>query len=173
MGAQGIVETKYLSSTNSPSNHHGQGYEGNEGDEGHGCHEGHEGNEKEGSQQDRQGPIRQVCGFPWIQGEDRRWLDQNRFGAEQAWKDREQEAPCTWQEGIRQHQGLDSSSPEGKEGTQREGFRCCQEGFSSLQEGQGVLQLSISVWLLLRPWGYLHPSSAAACDCISIVEHLR
>merc|ERR1711904_673871 len=173
MGAQGIVEIQYLSSRYFPSNHHGQGYEGNEGHEGHGCHEGHEGHEEEGCQQDRQGQTCQVGGFPWIQGEDHWWLDQERLGAEQEWKDCEQEEPCTWQEGVRQHQGLDCCSPEGKEGTQREGLRRCQERFSSLQEGQGVLQLSISVWLLLRPWGYLRPWSAAASDCISIVEHLR
>merc|ERR1712139_174000 len=130
-----------------------------------------EGHEEEGCQQDRQGQIGQVFGFPWIQGEDRWWLDQDRLGAEQARKDCEQEAPCKWQEGVCQHQGLDRSSPEGKEGTQRQGFRRCQEGFSSLQEGQGVLQLSVSLWLLLRPWGYLRPSSAAASDCVSIVEH--
>merc|ERR1711907_554522 len=145
MGTQGIVETKYLS-TYFPLNHHGQGYEGNEG---HGCHEGHEGHEEEGRQQDCQGQNGQVSGFPWIQGEDHRWLDCKRLGSEQAWKDCEQEELCEWQEAVRQHQGLDCSSPEGKEGTQREGLRRCQEGFSSLQEGQGVLQLSVSVWLLL------------------------
>merc|ERR1712046_542467 len=131
------------------------------------------GHEEEGCQQDRQGQPCQVRGFPWIQGEDHRWLDQERLGGEQAWKDREQEEPCTRQEDVRQHQGLDRCSPEGKEGTQRQGLRSCQEGYSSLQEGQGVLQLSVSVWLLLRSWGYLRPSSAAASDCISIVENLR
>merc|ERR1711904_499068 len=173
MGAQGIVETKSLSSTYFSSNHHGQGYEGNEGHEGNGCHEGHEGHEEEGCKQGCQGQIGQVSGFPWIQGEDHRWLDCNRLGEEQAWKDCEQEGQCKWQEGLCPHQGLDCCSPEGKEGTQREGFRRCQEGFSSLQEGQGVLQLSVSVWLLLRSWGYLRPSSAVASDCISVVEHLR
>merc|ERR1712118_110275 len=173
MGAQGIVETKYLSSTYFQFNHHGQGYEGYEGNEGHGCHEGHESHEEEGCQQDRQGQNGQVCGFPWNQGEDSGWLDQDRFGEEQEWKDCEQEGPCKWQESIRQHQVLDCSSSEGKEGTQREGFCCCQEGFPSLQEGQGVLQLSISVWLLLWTWGYLRPSSAATSDCIIVVEHFR
>merc|ERR1719235_2636342 len=87
-----------------------------------------------------------VGGFPGIQGQDYWWLDCKRLGEEQAWKDCEQESNCPWQEGLRQHQGLDCCSSEGKEGTQREGFCCCQEGFSSLQEGQGVLQLSVSVW---------------------------
>merc|ERR1712078_392508 len=68
---------------------------------------------------------------------------------------------------------LDCRSPEGKEGTQREGLRRCQERYSSLQEGKGVLQLSVSGWLQLRPWGYLQPWSAAASDCISIVELFR
>merc|ERR1711924_434695 len=132
---------------------------------------GHESHEEEGCWQDCQGQDGQVRGLPWIKGKDRRWLDQDRLGGEQAWKDREQEEPCTWQEDVRQHQGLDRSSPEGKEGTQREGLRRCQEGNSSLQEGQGVLRLSVLAWLLLRPWGYLRPSSAVASDCISIVEH--
>merc|ERR1712124_192217 len=108
-------------------------------------------------------------------GQDRRRLDQDRFGGEQAWKDCEQEKLSTWQEDERQHQGLDSSSPEGTEGTQCEGLRCCQEGLSSLQEGQGVLRLSVSVWLQLRTWGYLRPSSAVAflIQCIRFVEHLQ
>merc|ERR1719235_1370957 len=125
-------------------------HEGHEGYEEEGCHEGHEGYEEEGCQQDRQGQNGQVRGLPWNQGEDPQWIDQERFGEEQARKDCEQEKPCTRQEGIRQHQGLDCSSPEGKEGTQCEGFCRCQEGFFSLQEGQGVLQLSVSVWLLLQ-----------------------
>merc|ERR1712054_673253 len=168
--AQGIVEIKYFPSFYFKSNHYGQGYEGNEG---HGCHESHEGHEEEGCQQDRQGQNGQVCGFPGNQGKDPWWLDQVRFGAEQARKDCDQEASCSRQEGVCQHQGLDSSSPEGKEGTECEGLRRCQEGYSSLQQGQRVVQLSALVWLLLRSWGYLRPSSAAASDHISIVEHLR
>merc|ERR1711869_188571 len=131
MGAQGIVETKYLSSSFFPSHHYGQG-----------CHEGNEGNEEEGCEQDRKGQIRKVRRLPWNQGEDRRRLDQERLGGEQAWKDCEQEEFGTCQEGLRQHQRLDNCSPEGKEGTWREGLRRCQEGLSSLQEGQGVLQLN-------------------------------
>merc|ERR1711907_884155 len=76
--AQGIVESQNLSSSCFSSHHHGQGYEGNEG---HGCHEGHEGHEEEGCQQDRQGQTCQVGGFPWIQGEDHWWLDQERLAA--------------------------------------------------------------------------------------------
>merc|ERR1719261_1624205 len=36
------------------------------------------------------------------------------------------------------------SLAHGKKGTWREGLRRCQEGLSSLQEGQGVLQLNFS-----------------------------
>merc|ERR1712078_812443 len=144
-----------------------------EGNESHGCHESHEGHEEEGREQDRQGQTCKVGGFPWIQGKDHWWLDCLRLGEEQAWKDCEQERSCQWQEGLCQHQGLDCCSPEGKEGTQREGLRRCQERYSSLQEGKGVLQLSVSGWLQLRPWGYLQPWSAAASDCISIVELFR
>merc|ERR1712224_839925 len=79
---------KYLSSSFFPSHHYGQGYEGNEG---HGSHEGNAGNEEEGCEQDRKGQIRKVRRLPWNQGEDRRWLDQERLGGEQAWKDCEQE----------------------------------------------------------------------------------
>merc|ERR1712017_28563 len=151
-------ETKYLSSCFFPSHHYGQGYEGNEG------------NEEEGCEQDCKGQIRKVRRLPWNQGEDRRWLDQERLGGEQAGKDCEQEEFGTWQEGLRQHQRLDNCSPEGKEGTWREGLRRCQEGLSSLQEGQGVLQLNFSAWLQLRLWGYLHPWSVVASEYVSCVE---
>merc|ERR1712072_680840 len=112
----GVVETKYRSSSYSSSHHYGQGYEG------HGSHEGHEGNEEEGCEQDRKGSLCQVRRLPWIQGEDRRWLDQERLGEEQAWKDCEQEAFGSWQEGLCQHQRLDFCMPEGKEGAWREGL---------------------------------------------------
>merc|ERR1712138_186382 len=133
-----------------PSHHNGQ------------SHEGHEGNEKEGREQDRKGEICQVYRLPWNQGEDHWRLEKDRFGVEQARKDCEQKECCKWQEELRKHQGLDHSMPEGKEGTRREGLRRYQEGLCPLQEGQGVLQLNRSVWLQLRLWGYLHPSSAVA-----------
>merc|ERR1711904_686319 len=131
--AQGIVETKYLSSSFFPSHHYGQGYAGNE---------------EEGCEQDRKGQIRKVRRLPWNQGEDRRWLDQERLGGEQAGKDCEQEEFGSWREGLRR----------------------CQEGLSSLQEGQGVLQLNFSAWLQLRLWGYLHPWSVVASEYVSFVE---
>merc|ERR1739848_787912 len=120
--------------------------------------QGHEGNEEEGREQDRKGPLLQSRRLPWNQGEDHWWPDQGRLGAEQAWKDREQEKCGTWQEAVRQHQELDCCSPEGKESTWCEGLHRCEEGHSPLQEGQGVLQLNVSVWLQLGLWGYLHPS---------------
>merc|ERR1712224_986480 len=170
--AQGIVETKSLSNSYfhfSPSRHYGQSYEGNEG---HGSHEGHESNEEE--VRDCKGPHGQSRCLSWIQGEDCRWLEADRLGEELTWKDREQEAIGQCQEEIcHRSQALDYRSPEGEEGTWYEGLRRYQEGLSSLQQGQGVLQLSTSAWLQLRLWGYLHPSSAVASDWISFVEHLR
>merc|ERR1739848_950054 len=102
--------TKYLSSSFFPSHHYGQGYE---------SHEGNAGNEEEGCEQDRKGQIRKVRRLPWNQGEDRRWLDQERLGGEQAWKDCEQEEFGTWQDGPRQRRTPEHCSPEGKEGTWR------------------------------------------------------
>merc|ERR1712124_101410 len=65
--------------------------------------------------------------------------------------------------GKKMYANIKAWTAEGQKGTQCEGLRCCQEGLSSLQEGQGVFQLSVSVWLQLRPWGYLRPWSAVAC----------
>merc|ERR1712124_238465 len=107
----------------------GQSHEGNKS---YGCHEGNEGHEEEGREQDCKGPLCQVCRLPWIQGEDRRRFDQGRFGEEQEWKDCEQEGFGTWQEGLRQHQGLDYGRAKGQEGSWSEGLRRCQEGQSSL-----------------------------------------
>merc|ERR1712139_221247 len=124
------------------------------------------GHEEEKCEQDCQGQICQVRRLSWIQGEDHKWPDQERFGGEQAWQDCEQEKRGSWQEAIRQHQGLDNRSPEGKEGTWCEGLHRCQEGHCSLQEGQGALPVN-RVYihmprLQLRVWGCLHPSSAIA-----------
>merc|ERR1712224_267702 len=108
------------------------------GNEGDGSHEGHEGHEEEKCQQNCQ-----VRRLSWVQREDHRWLDQERFGGEQAWQDCEQEKCGSWEKGLRPHQGLDYSSPEGKEGTSCEGLCCCQEGHCSLQAGQGALPVNI------------------------------
>merc|ERR1711977_418701 len=63
-------------------------------------------------------------------------------GSEQDCEDCEQEAVGSWQEGLRQHQGLDCCRPEGQEGFGRQGLRRSEEGNSSLQEGQGALPVS-------------------------------
>merc|ERR1712093_252909 len=62
-----------------PSHHYGQGYEGDEG------------NEEEVREQDCKGPHGQGTGVPWVQGEDRRWVDQRFFDQEQVRQNREQE----------------------------------------------------------------------------------
>merc|ERR1712093_774404 len=139
-----------------PSHHYGQGYEGDEG------------NEEEVREQDCKGPHGQGTGVPWVQGEDRRWVDQRFFDQEQVRQNREQEVIFAGQE-----ESLDVCRPEGKEGTGPQGLRRAQEGLSSLQEGQGVLQLNKSAWLQLGLWGYLQPWSAVASDDIRLVEHQR
>merc|ERR1712224_97585 len=159
--------TKYRSSFHKvfPSHHNGQGYEG---DEGHGSHEGHESHEEEVCEQDCQGPLGQGACVPWIKGKDCWWPHCIFLDKEQERQGCEQEAF-----GIQQEESLDSGLHKGEEGTGPQGLRCIQEGLSSLQEGQGVLQLNFSAWLQLRSWGYLQPSSAAASDWISSVEHQR
>merc|ERR1712224_60090 len=112
-----------------------------------------------------EGQIRKVSCLPWHQGEDHLWLDQDRFVQEQTWQDREQGECSTWQEAIRQHQGLDCCRPEGQEGFGCQGLRRHQEGLSSLQEGQGALPVSMNKYLprlQLRAWGCLRPWSALA-----------
>merc|ERR1712224_533480 len=52
----------------------------------------------------------------------------------------EQEGQRSWQEGLRQNQGLDRGSPKGEEGLGLEGLRVCQEGLRAVQGGQGHLQ---------------------------------
>jgi hypothetical protein len=68
------------------------GHEGHEGDEGNEGYEGHEGDEEEETcEQDRQGQACQVPRLSWEQVEDPKWVDKDRLGEEQAWKDCEQE----------------------------------------------------------------------------------
>merc|ERR1711924_548803 len=129
---------------------------------------GHESPEEESCEQDCQGPLRQGTCAPWLQGEDHGWLDRNFPDQEQARQGREQEAIVNGQE-----ESLDRCRHKGKEGTGPQGLRRHQEGLTSLHEGQGVLQLSVSAWLQLGLWGYLQPLSAAASDCVSFVEHRR
>merc|ERR1712225_185695 len=145
-------------------------HEGNESD---GSHEGHEGYEEEGSEQDCEGQDGKVSGLPWHQGQDCFWTVQDRLDEEQEWQDCEQEAVGSWQEGLRQHQGLDRCCPEGQEGFGRQGLRCSEEGNSSLQEGQGALPVSnMSIpRLQLRAWGCLRPWSAVALGGMMCGEH--
>merc|ERR1719399_412952 len=117
----------------------GQSHEGNESD---GSHEGHACYEEEGSEQDCEGQDGKVSGLPWHQGQDRFWTVQDRLDEEQEWQDCKQEAVGSWQEGLRQHQGLDCCCPEGQEGFGRQGLRRSEEGNASLQEGQGALPVS-------------------------------
>merc|ERR1711985_77353 len=84
--------------------------ESNEGDEGHGSHEGNEGHEEEAN-------LCPACQASCILRQDR-----------------QQE-----EERSRQAVSLDCSSPEGPQGTEDQGLRSCQEGHSTLQEGQGAL----------------------------------
>merc|ERR1711924_571501 len=86
-------------------------------------------------------------------------IDEDRPCEEQDWKDCQQEEEPHWQEVA-----LDRSSSEGPQGTQDQGFRSCQEGHSTLQEGQGALQpvSSESLRNLLQTWGFLRLSSAGA-----------
>merc|ERR1712118_116235 len=95
----------------------------------------------------------------WQDRQDRNWIEEDRPCAEQDRQDCQQEEEPPWQEVT-----LDRSSSEGPEGTQDQGFRSCQEGHSTLQEGQGALRpVSIeSMRNLLKMWGFLRLSSAGA-----------
>merc|ERR1712164_95632 len=75
-------------------------------------------------------------------GEDLHWLEEERLDQEQERRSCEQEAIGQWKEVLRPHQGLDRCCPEGQKGFGCEGLRRSQEGFSSLQEGQGALPVS-------------------------------
>merc|ERR1719454_205857 len=80
--------------------------------------------------------------MPVLPNPYRFWTDQDRLDEEQEWQDCEQEVVGSWQEGLRQHQGLDCCCPEGQEGFGRQGLRRSEEGNASLQEGQGALPVS-------------------------------
>merc|ERR1711998_394685 len=79
---------------------------------------------------------------------------------------REQEAECQSQGCLRQRSWpLDGSSLQGSQSSECQGFRCYQEGHSTLQEGQGVLPVSGSSGSLrhqLQTWGFLRLSSGGA-----------
>merc|ERR1711918_228008 len=110
----------------------GQSHEGNEGD---GRHEGDESNEEEANLCQ----ARKASRLCRQDHQDQVWVHCRCLQEDKDWKDCEQEGqrPCqgySWP--------LDRSSPEGSQSFECQGFRCCQEGHSTLQEGQGVLPVS-------------------------------
>merc|ERR1712193_100519 len=97
-------------------------------------------------------------------GENRHWIEEVRPCQVQVWQDRQQEEERSWQA-----VSLDCSSPEGPQGIEDQGFRSCQEGHSTLQEGQGALCPVSALTNFqgfeehqLQTWGYLRLSSAGA-----------
>merc|ERR1712118_504014 len=144
--------------------------ESNEGDEGHGSHEGNEGHEEEAN-------LCQACQASCVlrqDRQDRNWIEEVRPCQVQVWQDRQQE-----EEPSRQAVSLDYSSPEGPQGIEDQGFRSCQEGHSTLQEGQGALCPVSALTNFqgfeehqLQTWGYLRLSSAGASflDSFGIID---
>merc|ERR1712072_1196152 len=129
--------------------------QGNEGNESHGCHEGNEGHEEEA----RLCPPCQASCLLWQARQDKNRIEEDRPCAEQARQGRQQEELPPWQAVT-----LDCSSSEGPQGTQDQGLLSYQEGHSTLQKGQGVLQpvSGNNMRNLLQTWGFLRLSSAGA-----------
>merc|ERR1711977_731252 len=121
----------------------------------HGCHESDEGHEEEA----RLCQACQASCFLRQDRQDRNRIEEDRPCADQDGQDRQQEEEPSWQEVA-----LDRSSSEGPQGAQDQGFRSCQEGHSTLQEGQGALRPvnSESLRNLLQMWGFLRLWSAGA-----------
>merc|ERR1712054_309494 len=128
-----------------------------------------EGNEEEDCEQGCQGPLRQVCGAAREQGKDCGRLDEVRS---------EQEAERACQEEVCQLcWTLDAGCQEGTCGPQGQGFRRDQEGFSTLHQGEGILQqlrlacLSVcymnTLQCQLQVWGILRLSSAWRSHTVS------
>merc|ERR1712224_705999 len=128
---------KYLSSSFFPSHHYGQGYEGNEG---HGSYEGNAGNEEEGWEQDRKGQIREVRRLPWNQGEDRRWLDQERLGGEQAWKDCEQEGLAHGKKAYANIKGWTTAVHKARKALGVKGFVAVKKGSPLYKKAKELFQ---------------------------------
>merc|ERR1712118_604031 len=95
----------------------------------------------------------------WQARQDRNRIEEDRPRAEQARQGRQQEEEPPWQAVT-----LDCSSSESPQGSQDQGLLSYQEGHSTLQKGQGVLQpvSSKSMGNLLQTWGVLRLSSARA-----------
>merc|ERR1712096_548054 len=104
-------------------------YEGYEGDE---SYEGDEGDEGEARVQDRQGLTRKGCRVPRQQGEDQRGLEEDRPHEDEDRAGRLEEVPCTRQEGLRPHQGLDHGCAEGPQGARSQGLPGGEEGLAAL-----------------------------------------
>merc|ERR1712025_1208007 len=106
---------------------------GNEGNEGDGCHEGNEGHEEEANLRQ----ARKASCLCWQDCQDQVWVHCSRLQEDQDRQDREQE-------GQRSCQGyswpLDRSCPESSQSFEHQGLLSCQEGNSTLQEGQGALR---------------------------------
>merc|ERR1712196_721973 len=118
-------------------------------------HEGNEGHEEEAY-------LCKACQAScllWQARQDPVRIEEDRPCAEQDRQDRQQEEEPSWQEVA-----LDRSSSEGPQGAQDQGFRSCQEGHSTLQEGQGALRPvnGKSLRNLLQMWGFLRLWSVGA-----------
>merc|ERR1711977_38667 len=79
---------------------------------------------------------RKASSLCWQDQQDQVWVHHRRLQEDQDWQDCEQEEKRKCQGCSRP---LDCSSPEGPQGSEHQGVRSCQEGHSTLQEGQGAL----------------------------------
>merc|ERR1712084_127378 len=80
-------------------------------------------------------------------------------------QDREQEGICSWQEGLRSHQGLDHRSDSCEKGLGLDRLRRSEEGDSALQEGEGAVcqvmpggadrQIDVSLRAVRRGCGWI------------------
>merc|ERR1711907_78929 len=144
-----------LDSASTPTSilHDGQG---NEGNESHGCDESNEGHEEEA----RLCKACQASCLLWQDRQDRNWIEEDGPCAEQVRQGRQQEESCPCEVSFRR---LARSSCEGPQSSEHQGLRSYQEGYSTLQEGEGALSVSIeSMRNLLQMWGFLRLSSAGA-----------
>merc|ERR1711959_730048 len=119
---------------------------GNEGDEGHGCYEGNEGDEEEANLCQ----ARKASRLCWQDYQDQVWLHCCRLQEEQGRQDCEQEGQRPGQDLSRP---LGRSSSEGPQSSEHQGFLSCQEGHSTLRQGQRALRPVMAVSKLLRARG--------------------
>merc|ERR1711964_765617 len=76
--------------------------------------------------------------------------EEDGFDQEQEREDCEQEDERERQEGLREDQGLDRRRDEGAQGSRREGIPCREEGYTPVQEGEGVLRPLSATWRFRR-----------------------